>query len=107
MKPGWNRRIFTDTDIRKGNAIQCDFATGIVSLAPGTYQLAGMSIVTYHTGAEPPGTTTTKARNAAAGYCRLRTVEPGDKAEVSSLRGIDNGNASVIWPTPTLARPLS
>lgn len=96
MKPGWNRRVFTNTDIRKGNGIQCDFATGIVSLAPGTYHLAGMSIVTYHTGAEPPGMTATKAPNAAAGYCRLRTVEPGDKAEASSLRGIDNGDASVI-----------
>jgi hypothetical protein len=95
MKPGWNRRVFTDTDIRKGTAIQCDFATGVVSLAPGIYHLAGMSIVTYHTGAEPPGTTTIKAPNAAAGYCRLRTVEPGDKAD-SSLRGIDNSDASVI-----------
>jgi hypothetical protein len=40
MKPGWNRRVFTNTDARKGNTIQCDFATGIVSLAPGTYHLS-------------------------------------------------------------------
>lgn len=96
MKPGWNRRMFTNTDVRKGDSIQCDFATGIVTLAPGTYHLSGMSIVTYHTGKEPAETTTIKAPAASAGYCRLRTVEPGDKAEVTSLRGIDNGNPSVI-----------
>ncbi len=61
MKPGWNRRVFTNTDVRKGSAIQCDLATGIVTLAPGTYHLSGMSIVTYHTGTEPPETTTVKA----------------------------------------------
>jgi len=96
MKPGWNRRMFTNTDSRKGDSIQCDFATGTVTLAPGTYHLSGMSIVTYHTGKEPTETTTIKAPAASAGYCRLRTVEPGDKAEVTSLRGIDNGNPSVI-----------
>jgi hypothetical protein len=96
MKPGWNRRVFTNTDVRKGSSIQCDFATGIVTLAPGTYHLAGMSIVTYHTGTEPPETTTIKAPAASAGYCRLRTVEPGDQAQVMSLRGIDNGNRRVI-----------
>jgi hypothetical protein len=96
MKPGWNRRMFTNTDIRKGNAIQCDFATGIVTLAAGTYHLNGMSTVTYHTGNEPKETTTIKAPAASAGYCRLRTVGPGAQAEVTSLRGIDNGDPSVI-----------
>ena len=33
LKGGWNTRVFTDTDSRKGNAIQCDFATGIVTVA--------------------------------------------------------------------------
>ena len=32
MKPGWNRRIFTNTDSRKGNAIQCDF------MVPGLFE---------------------------------------------------------------------
>ena len=35
LKGGWNTRVFTNTDSRKGNAIQCDFATGIVTVAPG------------------------------------------------------------------------
>jgi len=39
MVPGWNRRIFTDTDARKGDSIKCDFATGVVTLAPGSYQV--------------------------------------------------------------------
>src|SRR4051812_28462795 len=30
LKGGWNTRVFTNADSRKGNAIQCDFATGIV-----------------------------------------------------------------------------
>ena len=39
---------------RNGNAIQCDFATGIVTVAPGIYHISGLSIVTYNTGGEPP-----------------------------------------------------
>ena len=39
LKGGWNTRVFTNTDSRKGNAIQCDFATGIVTVAPGTYHI--------------------------------------------------------------------
>lgn len=35
MKAGWNRRLFTNIDTRKGNAIQGDMATGIVTVAPG------------------------------------------------------------------------
>ncbi len=31
LKGGWNTRVFTNTDARKGTAIACDFATGIVS----------------------------------------------------------------------------
>ena len=33
-KPGFNRRVFTDTDVNKGSAIQCDFANGMPS--PGS-----------------------------------------------------------------------
>ena len=28
LRGGWNTRVFTNTDARTGNAIQCDFATG-------------------------------------------------------------------------------
>jgi hypothetical protein len=50
LKGGWNTRVFTNTDSRKGNAIQCDFATGIVTVAPGTYHISGMSVVAYVSG---------------------------------------------------------
>ena len=73
LKAGWNTRIFTDTDARNGSAIQCDFATGIVTVAPGTYHISGLSIVTYNTGGEPPEMATVRAP-ASAGYCRLRLV---------------------------------
>ena len=75
LKAGWNTRIFTDTEARNGNAIRCDFATGIVTVAPGTYHISGLSIVTYNTDGEPPEMATVRAP-ASAGYCRLRLVGP-------------------------------
>lgn len=95
MKPGWNRRIFTNADSRRGSAIQCDFTTGVVTLAPGIYQFSGLSMVTYHTGTEPSETTTIRSP-AAAGYCRLRTFDPAARDDPQNLRAIDNGDRSVI-----------
>jgi hypothetical protein len=74
LKAGWNTRVFTDTDARNGKAIQCDFATGIVTVTPGVYHISGMSVVTYNTGGEPPEMATVRAP-ASAGYCRLRLLE--------------------------------
>jgi hypothetical protein len=94
LKGGWNTRVFTNTDSRKGNAIQCDFATGIVTVAPGTYHISGMSVVAYVSGDEPPEIATIRAP-ASAGYCRLRTlgsnpiVDPG-------MRDIGNDDPSVL-----------
>jgi hypothetical protein len=95
MTPGWNRRIFTDTDARKGNAIQCDFTTGIVTLAPGAYHITGLSMVAYNTGQEPPEAATIRAP-AAAGYCRLRAFDPGVVEDPANLRKLDNDHPSVI-----------
>jgi hypothetical protein len=95
MKPGWNRRVFTDTDARKGTAIQCDFATGIVTLAPGAYHITGLSIVAYNSGGEPPEMTTIRAP-ASAGYCRLRTFDPKVDVESTNLHALDNGDPAVI-----------
>lgn len=95
MQPGWNRRIFTDTDSRRGNAIQCDFTTGVVSLAPGAYQLSGMSMVVYGSDGDPPETTTIRSP-AAAGYCRLRTFDPNARVDATNLRGLDNSDPSVV-----------
>ncbi|MBI3198317.1 MAG: hypothetical protein HYZ40_12600 [Rhodospirillales bacterium] len=95
MTPGWNRRVFTDTDARKGNAIQCDFATGIVTLAPGAYHISGLSMVAYDSGREPPEKATIRAP-ASAGYCRLRVFDPAAATDVTNLRAIDNGDPSVI-----------
>ena len=94
LKAGWNTRIFTNTDARKGNAIQCDFDTGIVTVAPGLYHLSGMSIVAYDNGGEPPEMTTIRSP-ASAGYCRLRTL--GSSAVVDpGMRAVGNDDPSVI-----------
>ena len=95
MAPGWNRRIFTDTDARRGNSIQCDLATGIITLAPGAYRLSGFSMVAYSSEGDPPETTTIRAP-ASAGYCRLRTYNPALVVDSANLQAIDNGDPSVI-----------
>jgi hypothetical protein len=95
MKTGWNRRVFTDTDAQKGAAIQCDFATGIVTLAPGAYHISGLSMVTYLTGDEPPETTTIRSP-ASAGSCRLRIFDPTVGADPANLREVRNEHPSVI-----------
>ena len=95
MTPGWNRRIFTDTDARKGNAIQCDFTTGIVTLAPGAYHITGLSMVAYNTGQEPPETATIRAP-ASAGYCRLRVFDPDVALDPANLHELTNDHPSVI-----------
>jgi hypothetical protein len=94
LKGGWNTRVFTGSDARKGDAIACDFATGIVTVAPGAYHIGGMSIVAYMSGDEPPEMATIRAP-ASAGYCRLRAlgsepvVDPG-------MRDIGNDDPSVL-----------
>lgn len=109
MAPGWNRRVFTDTDMRKSNAIQCDFETGIVTLAPGVYHITGLSMVAYNTGSELPEMTTIRAP-ASAGYCRLRAFDPNVAVDSTNLRAIDNGDPAVICvgspSTPNLVPSL-
>jgi hypothetical protein len=61
LKAGWNTRVFTHTDARRGNGIQCDFATGIITLAPGSYHFTGVSLVAYNSGGEPAEMTTVRA----------------------------------------------
>jgi hypothetical protein len=95
MKPGWNRRVFTDTDSRKGSAIDCDFATGVVTLVPGAYRLSGMSTVAYHTASGPPESTTVRSP-AAAGYCRLRAFDPTRPEDPLDLLAVANDDPSVI-----------
>ena len=94
LKGGWNTRVFTNTDSRKGNAIQCDFATGIVTVAPGVYHIGGMSIVAYNSGGEPPEMTTIRAP-ASAGYCRLRTLGSSPTVD-PGMRDVGNDDPSVI-----------
>jgi len=95
MKAGWNRRFFTDTDVRKGTAIQCDLAKGIVTLAAGAYHLSGFSTAAYNSGGEPPETTTIRSP-ASAGYCRLRKVAAGDTTDPVDMRTVDNGDPAVL-----------
>jgi hypothetical protein len=94
-KPGWNRRVFTDTDARKGTAIQCDFTTGIVTLAPGAYHISGLSMVAYFTSNDPPETIVTRSP-ASAGYCRLRSFDPDAAVDPANLRELPNSDPRII-----------
>jgi hypothetical protein len=94
LKAGWNTRVFTHTDARRGSGIQCDFATGIITLAPGSYHFSGVSIVAYMSGGEPAEMTTVRAP-ASAGYCRLRTLGP-NRVLNPGMRDVDNADPSVI-----------
>jgi hypothetical protein len=94
MQPGWNRRVFTAVTASRGQAIQCDLKTGLVTLAPGTYRLTGFSTVTYESGGNPPEMATVRAP-ASAGYCRLRWLDPQEKPSTDP-RGIPNDHPSVI-----------
>ena len=94
LKAGWNTRVFTHTDARRGNGIQCDFVTGIITLAPGSYHFTGVSVVAYMSRGEPAEMTTVRAP-ASAGYCRLRTVGPS-RVLNPGMRDVDNADPSVI-----------
>ena len=93
--PGWNRRIFTDTDVHKGSAIQCDFTTGIVTVAPGAYHVSGLSAVAYFTKDDPPETIVTRSP-ASAGYCRLRRFDPDVVVNPANMRELPNSDPSVL-----------
>jgi hypothetical protein len=95
MTPGFNTRVFTDVDSQRGNSIRCDFKTGAITLAPGSYHITGFSMSTYNSGGEPPEMTTVRSP-AAAGYCRLRTYDPKVKLDPSSMRSIPNEDPSVF-----------
>ncbi len=94
MRPGWNTRVFTDTDARRGGSIACDFTTGVITLAPGIYHINGMSIATYFSDQEPPEMSTVRAP-ASAGYCRLRTYDP-KVGMPADLRQIANDGPGII-----------
>ena len=93
--PGWNRRIFTDTDARKGTTIQCDFTTGIVTLAPGAYHISGLSMVAYFTKDDPPETIVARSP-ASAGYCRLRSFDPDAAVDPANLRELPNSDPRIL-----------
>jgi hypothetical protein len=97
MNPGWNTRVFTDVDSKLGDSIRCDFTTGIIALGPGSYHITGFSTVTYNSGGEPPETSTIRAP-ASAGYCRLRTYDPGATVDPSqsNMRALPNDDPSVL-----------
>ena len=94
-KPGWNRRVFTDTDAHKGSAIQCDFTTGVLTLAPGAYHISGLSAVAYFTKDDPPETVVPRSP-ASAGYCRLRRLDPDVVVDPANMRELPNDHPSVL-----------
>ncbi len=95
MTPGFNTRMFTDVNSQRGDRIRCDFKTGAITLAPGSYHITGFSMSTYNSGDEPPEMTTVRSP-AAAGYCRLRTCDPKVKMDPSNMRAIANEDPGVI-----------
>jgi hypothetical protein len=95
MIEGFNARVFTDCDSRCGDSIRCDFATGIITLAPGSYHISGFSTATYNSGGEPAEMATVRAP-AAAGYCRLRTYDPARKVDLTDPRSLPNDDPSVF-----------
>lgn len=95
IKGGWNTRVFTDTDAKRGDSVRCDFATGIITLAPGSYRITGYSMVVYNSGGEPPEMATIRAP-AAGGYARLRRHDPKAVVDPSNMRGLENSDPSVI-----------
>ena len=95
MTPGFNTRVFTNVDSQRGNSIRCDFKTGAITLAPGSYHITGFSMATYNSGGEPPEMTTVRSP-AAAGYCRLRTYDPKATVDPSNMRSIPNEDPRVF-----------
>lgn len=95
MQPGWNRRVFTTVDSHRGNAVRCDLATGVVTLEPGTWHLAGHSMVSYGDPSTPAAMTPVRAP-ALAGYCRLRTFDPAVAVDSADLFAIRNDDPRVI-----------
>ena len=95
MAPGFNTRVFTDTDSQRGNSIRCDFKTGVISLAPGSYHITGFSMATYNSGSEPPEMTTIRSP-AAAGYCRLRIYDPKRIVDPADMRSLPNDDPGVF-----------
>lgn len=91
LKSGWNTRVFTDTAARQGDAIRCDFTSGVISVPPGTYHISGLSMVAYNSGGEPREMATVRAP-ASAGYCRLRIAGPTSE----NARSIGNDDPSVL-----------
>lgn len=104
--PGFNRRVFTDTDINKGSAIQCDFTIGIVTLAPGAYHHSDHAMVAYFTKDDPPETIVTRSP-ASAGYCRLRSFDPSTRpifAAFPMKTQVSSASAARARPTSCPAR---
>ena len=95
LKGGWNTRVYTNTDAKQGDSIRCDFETGLITLAPGSYHISGYSMVVYDSGGEPPEMATIRAP-AAGGYSRLRVHDPKRKVDQTDMRSLDNADPSVI-----------
>src|SRR3981189_3725778 len=109
MTPGFNTRVFTDVDSQRGNSIRCDFKTGAITLAPGSYHITGFSMSTYNSGGEPPEMTTVRSPAALRDF-RLRTYDPKATVDPSNMQsGVNesrphvlSGRRSSLGMTPSL-----
>ena len=83
MKPGSNVRVFNTVQADGGGFIVYDPATGILTLAPGTYRINGYSITTF-------GYLLTKEQQSAVrsvpGYAYLFNVDDNKVAVLGSMQ---------------------
>ena len=102
LKAGWNTRVFTHTDARRGNGILCDFVTGIITLAPGSYHFTGVSVVAYMSGGEPAEMTTVRAP-ASAGY----TADCGPLVRMSGVEFRARETSTTPTPVSSASEALA
>jgi hypothetical protein len=104
MKPGSNVRVFNSVHGDGGTFIVYDPATGILTLAPGTYRINGYSIKTF-------GYLLTKEQQSAVrsvpGYAYLWSVDDNSVAVLGSMQDAMFSQASHVNDIVTVSKPTS
>ena len=102
MKPGSNVRVFNSVHGDAGTFIVYDPATGILTLAPGTYRINGYSITTF-------GYLLTKEQQSAVrsvpGYAYLWSVDDDSVAVLGSMQDAMFSQASHVNDIVTVSKP--
>jgi hypothetical protein len=102
MKPGSNVRVFNSVHGDGGTFIVYDPATGVLTLAPGTYRINGYSITTF-------GYLLTKEQQSAVrsvpGYAYLWSVDDDSVAVLGSMQDAMFSQASHVNDILTVSKP--